>query len=447
MREVLDELRRLSALALPIVVTQVANMMLGVVDVMMLGRFSREALDAAALGNVWAMGSMIVGMGVVLGVDPIMAQAHGAEDGRALGLALQRGLVLATLVCLPVMLLWTLTEPVLLLLGQAPHLAAQAQEYVVAQLPGVPAFLLFAALRSYLQSRGITTPALIVALAANALNAALNAVLIFGGLGFPSLGIVGAGIATGFTRVAMVAGLAWLTLRYGLHRGAWLPWSRAALEPAGLGAIAATGVGVGVQLGLEMWAFQAAMLLAGRLGEVPLAAHTVVINLASLSFMMPLGISMAATTRVGNLIGAGSPREAQRAAWIALSLGAAVMFGSSLLFVALRDHLPALYGVEPEVHVLAAAILPIAAAFQVFDGIQVVGCGILRGMGRTRPAAVFNLVGYYLLGLPFAWWLTFERGAGVHGLWWGLTLGLGVVAVAVVAWISARGPARTFARA
>jgi MATE family multidrug resistance protein len=438
----LPEVRRLAVLAAPIVVTQIGTMMMGVVDMLMVGDLGRDALAAAALGNLWTMGTLVIGMGVVLGIDPVLTQAHGAGDGRAVGLALQRGLVVAAVASLPTMLLWLLTDPVLRAAGQAPHLSAMARDYVLVQLPSAFAFLGFTALRSYLQGRGIVAPAMWVVLIANLLNVAANWALIHGHLGLPALGLTGAGIATGLTRSLMLVMLALFTFRAGLHRGAWQPWSRAAVDRAGVAAIVRLGVPVGVQLGLEVWAFQAATLLAGWLGEAELAAHTIVLNVASLSFMVPLGIAMAAVTRVGNLLGAGDPRAAQRAAWVALAMGAAVMGASAVTFVLLRDVLPGFYNRDAAVLALAAGILPVAAAFQMFDGTQVVGGGVLRGMGRTRPAAWFNLVGYYLLGLPVAYALAFRSGWGLAGIWWGLTLGLAVVALALVAWIAVRGPAR-----
>lgn len=440
MSEALAELRRLAVLAAPIIVTQVGTMLMGVVDMIMVGGIGKDALAAAALGNVWTMGTLIVGMGVALGIDPLLTQAHGAGDGRAVGLIVQRGLVVAALATGPTLLLWFWTEDVLVLAGQAPALARMAHDYVLAQLPGAPGFLGFMVLRSYLQGRSIVAPALWITVIANLVNAGLNWLLIHGELGFPRLGLVGAGVATGATRMLMLIGLAALIWRLGLQRGAWQPWSRAALDPRGLWAIAALGLPVGVQLGLEMWAFQAATLLAGWIGEVELAAHTIVINLASLSFMVPLGISMAAVTRVGNLLGAGNPQAAQRAAWVAFGMGGAVMCGSAVAFVALRDELPRIYTADPHVLVVAALLLPIAGAFQLLDGLQVVGGGILRGMGRTRPAALFNLLGYYVLGLPVAWYLAFTTEMGVEGIWWGLTLGLLVVAVLLLGWVAVRGP-------
>ena len=440
MSEVSAELRRLTALAIPIVVTQVGTMMMGVVDMIMVGGLGKESLAAAALGSVWTMGTLAIGMGLTLGIDPLITQAHGAGDGRAVGLALQRGLVLAALVSFPIALLWFWTGSALVLAGQSPVLAGMAHDYVLAQLPSVLGFLGFMVLRAYLQGRSIVAPALWITLIANLFNAGLNWVLIFGHLGAPTLGLVGAGIATGVTRFLMFVALALLTWRAGLHHGAWQPWSRAALSPTGLRTIALLGLPVGVQLGLEMWAFQAATLFAGWLGEVELAAHTIVINLASLSFMVPLGISIASVTRVGNLLGAGDRKGAQRASWVALGMGAGVMGVSSLCFILLRWVLPRAYTSEPEVLLAAAVLLPIAAAFQLFDGIQVVGGGILRGMGRTRPAAWFNLLGYYVLGLPLSLYLALETGMGVAGIWWGLTLGLFVVAALMIAWIGARGP-------
>jgi MATE family multidrug resistance protein len=231
-----------------------------------------------------------------------------------------------------------------------------------------------------------------------------------------------------------------------LYEGAWLGWTRDAFRISGLREVLHYGLPVGLHLGLEVWAFDLATLLAGRLGSVGLAAHTIALNLASLTFMVPLGISLASVTRVGNLIGEGRPRDAQTAAWTAFGLGAGVMVVSAGLIAALRFWIPRAYTEDAAVIALAATVLPIAAAFQVFDGTQVVGMGILRAMGRTRPAAVFNLVGYYVLALPFAWWLAFPGKLGLPGIWWGLCLGLGVIAICQVLWVWRRGPARVDAR-
>jgi MATE family multidrug resistance protein len=435
------EIRKLAALSLPVAATQLSAMLMGFVDTVLLGRLSVEALAAASLANVWVWGTLMFANGVLFGIDPIVAQAHGGRDGERAALALQRGLVLAVLLSVPTIALWTRTEPFLVLAGQDPGLARAAHAYTVVQIPSVPCFLAYSALRQYLQGREYVRPALWVILAANVVNALLAWALIFGHLGLPGLGLVGAGIATAFARFFCLVGLVGLIRAFSLHEGAWVPWSRAAFGGRGLGEILALGVPVAIQVSLEIWAFSGAALVAGRLGATSIAAHTVVLNLASLAFMLPLGISQGAVTRVGNLIGAREPAHAQRAAWIALGMGAAVMTASAVTFVVLRDLLPRIYTPDPSVIALSAAILPIAAAFQIFDGTQVVGCGILRGMGRTRPAAVFNLVSYWCLGLPVGTWLALRGGLGLAGVWWGLLFGLAAVAALLVVWVWLRGPA------
>jgi MATE family multidrug resistance protein len=244
--------------------------------------------------------------------------------------------------------------------------------------------------------------------------------------------VFGAGLAGGAVRLLLPALLLALTFGAGLHRGAWTRWQRESFDWHRIARIARLGLPVGLQFGLEVWAFQIATLLAGNLGEVPLGAQAIVLNLASLSFMFPLGISTAASVRVGNLIGAGDEAGARRAARLALLLGAGVMSLFAAAFFFLRFQLPRVYGAEPAVLKLCAEVLPVAAAFQMLDGTQVVASGILRGLGRTKPAAVFNLCGYYLLGLPVAYWLGLRRGLGLAGVWWGLAGGLLTVALGLL---------------
>ena len=311
---------------------------------------------------------------------------------------------------------------------------------MVSMIPSIPFFLLLSVLRQYLQGREIVRPALYVTLVANVVNALANWALIYGNLGAPELGILGAGIATTFTRIFSLVALVALTRMARLHQGAWQPWSRRALDIKALREIVSLGFPIAIQISTEMWAFNFFTLLAGSLGTQAAAAHGIVLNLASISFMAALGVAVATTTRVGNLIGAGRPVDAQRAAGLAMALGAALMSLAAIGFVIFRNALPRLYTPDVEVIALASAILPVAAAFQIFDGTQAVGCGVLRGMGRPRPAAVFNVIGYWLLGLPLGWWIGYRQG-WLGGLWWGLVLGLGVVALCLVVWVRLRGPA------
>ena len=435
------EVRKLLSLAVPVAATQLSTMMLGFVDTVMVGRVSVDAIAAASLANVWIFGTLMFANGVVMGIDPLITHAHGAGDSRTVALTLQRGAVLALLLSVPVAGLLLFTEEVLILAGQDPELSALAGDYARVQAPSVTFFLAYTALRQYLQGRELVRPALWVILIANAFNVLFNWVLIFGNLGFPALGIVGAGYATALTRAVSFLGLLVWVRAFSLHRGAWERWSRESFSPRALRGIGAIGLPVAIQHSLEIWAFSGAALLAGWLGALPLAAHTVALNMAALAFMIPLGISQGAVTRVGNLLGARRPEDAQRAAWVAMALGGGVMSISATAFVVLRSWLPRIYTPDPEVIALCATILPIAAAFQIFDGTQVVGCGVLRGMGRTRPAAWFNLVGYWVLGLPIGAWLAFRADWGLAGIWWGLCLGLAIVAGLLVVWLRERGPA------
>jgi MATE family multidrug resistance protein len=437
-------IRKLVTLSGPVVLTQLGLMGFGVVDTLMVGRVGIPELDAAALGNVWFWGTLYLGVGIVYGLDPIIAQAHGRGDGQRAGLALQQGMILATLVAIPLIALGWLTEEVMVAFGQEPELARMAEQYLLAQQWSIAPVLWFYAQRQYLQGREIVAPALWLTLAANVFNVMGNEALIFGvpWLGIPELGLRGAGLASGFTRAFMGLGLMVWIWAAGLHRGAWLPWSTRALEPRGLLEVLRYGLPVGLHYTLEVWAFQLSTLLAGELGRNELAAHTIVLNVASVTFMVPLGISYGASTVIGNLVGKGRREAAQRVAWIAFALGGGVMLISGLFLLSTRVLIPGLYTDEAAVIVLAAGIMPIAGAFQLFDGLQVVGAGILRGIGDTLPAAVFNGIAYYVFALPLAAYLVLVRGGGLEEIWWSMALGLALVAGTLVLWVRWRGPGR-----
>lgn len=440
------EIAAIVRLASPVVATQLASMGMWVVDLLMVGDVGVHALDAVSLGRVWVMAFLIFAMGIVLGIDPILTQGHGAGDARLLGVTLQRGFVVSMISSVPVAVLWFFTEEGLVLLGQDAGLAADAERYVLVQLPLIPLFLVLTCLRQYLVGRGLVWTPLWVMILGNVVNYLANRAWIFGEWGFPELGIVGAGVATMVTHVFMVALLAVWIVAGELYRDAWTGWSFDAFRPRGILAVFRYGIPVGLHTSLEQWAFHAAGLFAGWIGIEALAAHVVVMNLASITFMVPMGISFAVVTRVGNLIGRGRPEAAQRAAWVAIGLSVATMIVSAACFLLGRTWLPSWYTDDPSVIATVAALLPIAAAFQIADGVQVVGMGVLRGMGRPRPATVFNLVGYYVVALPLAYFWTFRWGAGLAGIWWGLAVGLLTVAIPVFCWIAVRGPAKVDAR-
>jgi MATE family multidrug resistance protein len=259
-------------------------------------------------------------------------------------------------------------------------------------------------------------------------------VLIFGHWGAPALGIVGAGLATSVTFWFMPLALwLWIRLR-GLGAGYSRRWDAESFSRRGLLQIVKIGAPVGLQTGLEVWAFSLAMVMAGWLGVRELASHQIVLNLAALSFMVPLGVSIGAATRVGNLIGAEDLPAARRALWLSQGLGAGWALIAGTLFVLFREELPRLFSDDVKVVEAAASVLPYVAAFQLLDASQAVGGGGLRGMGRPHASAVINLFGFYVCALPLGYFLAFQRGLGLSGIWAALLVGLRLVALGLLVW-------------
>ncbi|MEM1203585.1 MAG: MATE family efflux transporter [Acidobacteriota bacterium] len=392
--DVLPEVRTLLRIALPAAGGQVAFAGLWTVDVLMLGAFGVDALNAASLGRLWLGGTLIFAFGLLLGNDPLIAQAHGAGDRRGLGRGLRRGFVLALMLSIPLAAVWWLTGPALHFLGQDPGLSAAAHRYVAVQIPALPLALAFSALRQYQIARGVVHPSLWVAVAANVVNVAANAVLIFGVFGVPALGAVGAGLATAVTQVFMlVALLLWSRKAFLLETGS-IPWGRDALDLPGLRRIVALGWPVALQLGLGTWIFQSITVFAGWLGPTALAAQTVLLSLTGLVFMAPLGLSIAASTRIGHLIGAGDRRQAQRATAVALGTTVVLMAAAAAALTIFGGPLASAFTDDPAVLAAVLTVIPIVAAFQISDGVQAVAGGVLRAMGLTRRAAAVHLGAY-----------------------------------------------------
>jgi MATE family multidrug resistance protein len=244
----------------------------------------------------------------------------------------------------------------------------------------------------------------------------------------PALGLTGAGIATGLTRVLTLIALVWLVRRLELLPRRWGPFDRVAWQPAGLRELLAVGLPIAVQTSLEMWAFNASTLIVGHLDATSLAAHAIALNLASITFMVPLGISSAAAVVVGHAVGRVDAESAWESAQAALLVAIAFMGATGIAFLLLPGPLARAYTGAPEVLAVAMALIPLAGVFQVFDGIQVTSIGILRGLGDTRTPMMIGILGFWLLGLPVSLVLAYPLGFGARGLWWGLVLGLVIVA-------------------
>jgi MATE family multidrug resistance protein len=421
-----SDLTAMLKLAVPVVVAQVGMMLMGVVDTMVVGRVSAEALAAVALGNLAIMVVSGFVYGLLMALDPLVAQAFGARDEVGARRAVQRGLLLAVLVTVPATAVLLPVEPLLQLARQPADVIPIAVGYIYRCLPGLLPFYAFVVLRHTLQALERIRPIVITIALANVLNLILDLALVFGKMGLPAMGAFGSAWATSASRAALLAGLvvvAWRDLR-----PVTLPLEREAFRMRPLWRTVLLGAPIGIQLQLELGAFGVIALLMGTLGTVSMAAHQVAINLASLTFMVPLGISTAAAVRVGHAVGRQDGSGARRAASAALLCGAGFMALTAVLFIGLPLALATLYTSDGAVTALAAALIPIAGVFQVFDGLQVVSSGILRGIGDTRVPMVINVLGFWLVGLPVSVALGFGAGLGPRGLWWGLVFALAALA-------------------
>jgi MATE family multidrug resistance protein len=423
-------------LALPVAAVQLGIMAMGVTDTIMVGHVSPAALAGVALGNLYFFVGGIFGQGTLMVLDPVISQAVGARDEDSITRALQRGLVLALALTVFTCATFVPVKPVLSALRQPAEVVPGAASYVLVAIPGVFPFYAFIVLRQSLQAMGRVAPVLWTVLMANVLNAGLNWVFIYGNLGAPPMGVAGSSLATSISRWAMALALLGLAGRQVWHH--LTPWrpETGAVRP--LLRMLAIGVPIGVQYLLEYGAFAAAALLMGVLGTTQMAAHQIAINLASFTFMVPLGVSTATAVMVGHAIGAGDETRARRAAIAGIIIGTAFMCASALAFRLFPGALARAYTGDVAVVALAATLIPIAGVFQVFDGIQAVAAGVLRGIGDTHAPAVINVVGFWLIGLPVSWALAFRMGGGAVGLWWGIVVGLAAVALILLGRVRVR---------
>jgi MATE family, multidrug efflux pump len=434
-QHVRDEFRPMLALAWPVVVAELGWMFMGVVDTIMVGRVSPEAIGAVGLGSTVFVAFAIFGMGLLLGLDTFVSQSFGAGAIEECHRWLVHGLFLALIASVPVMAAaWMLVS---LMPGWGLHpavLAITAPYLGIVTWSTVP-LLLYAALRRYLQAMNLVRPVMIALVTANLVNAVVNWILIFGHLGFPALGTDGSAWATVAARVYLVVVLA---LAIGLHeRGARVRLAATPLriEARRIWRLVRLGLPAATQVTAEVGVFAAATALAGQIDPIALTSHQIALNVASVTFMVPFGVASAGAVRVGQAVGRGDTHAASQAGWTAIVLGVGFMACAALAFLIVPSQIIGLFTYDPEVVALGISLLFVAAFFQLFDGLQTVATGVLRGLGDTRTPMLSNLAAHWLVGLPIGYTLCFHGGWGVVGLWIGLSLGLvGVGLVLLSTW-------------
>ena len=417
-------------LAIPVVIVQVGMMAMGVVDTVMVGHISAQALAAVALGNLYFFTLAVFALGTLMVLDPVVAQAVGAGDRPAVARAVQRGVIIAALLTVPAVVLLTSAAPVFSLARQPAEVIPLASAYAIRTAPGTFPFLLFVVFRQTLQSMGRTAPIVGAIVGANLANGVLNWMLVFGHLGFPAMGVVGSAWATTISRVLLVLWL-WAASRGDLDP-LLSPMRPEVWQLQPLVRMFRLGIPIGAQHVLEFGAFALVALMMGWMGTQAMAGHQVAINLAALTFMVPLGVGDAASVLVGQAVGRGDPEGTRGAARAAFACGVAFMSMTGAVFLGLPEELARLYSRDLGVIGVAATLIPLAGVFQIFDGIQVVASGVLRGLGDTRAPMVANLLGYWLVGIPVSIYLGFVAKLGPVGLWWGLVLGLGLVGTSLL---------------
>jgi MATE family multidrug resistance protein len=419
-------------LAWPVVLSEVGWMFMGIVDTVMVGRVSPEAIGGVSVGGVLYFSVAVFGMGVLLGLDTLVSQAFGGRRLDECHVWLLHGVYLSFGLLVPLTFLLLLFFPLLPAWGIHPAVLREAIPYLKAVVWGLLPLLLFCSFRRYLQAINQVKPILFAMVSANLVNAFLNWVLIFGKLGAPAMGAEGAGWASTLSRTYMMAVLVVAVVWHQQRESTGLWRTRLTLDLSRIWRLLRLGLPAAMQVTMEVGVFAAATALVGRLNPVALAAHQIAMQVASLTFMVPLGMASAGAVRVGQALGRQDPEAAERSGWMALLLGAGFMSLAGLALLSVPRGIMRVFTIDSSVIALGSSLLLLAAVFQLFDGLQVVATGILRGTGDTRTPMICNFVGHWLIGLPVGYGFCFLGGWGVFGLWIGLSAGLILVGLVLL---------------
>ncbi len=424
------EFSKLVQLAVPLVLARVGASAMGMVDTMVAGRISPEAVAAVGLGSAsWFM-VFIIPFGISLGLDPLVSQAVGAGRPSVWKSGLVATRWLSLILALPAAILVFLLPDFMEMVGQPPEVVEVLRPYMAFMAVGMLPSLLFHTYATYLTAHGHTRQFVMITVVINLLNLALDVWFVHGGLGVPALGLGGVGAATmacAFTEYFLLRAV---LSPAGTLAHLQVPWRRP--DPESIRKVLRTGVPVGVQYGFEVAGFTVVTFLVGLFGAQALAGHQIALNLAGMTFTVALGVGAAGSVRVGQALGAGDPAGVRRAGWTAIAVGIVFAAGSALVIWYGREWIARLYSPDPETIRMGASFLAIAAAFQFADMAQAIGFGVLRGLDDTKVPVLFNVVGYWVLGVPLGALGAFYWSDDPRWLWWGLTGALSLVAVSLL---------------
>ena len=422
-------IREIYTLAWPVIIGQLGHIAMAVVDNVMVGQLGAEDLAAVALANTLFVLVMVIGLGVTFALSPLVSMALGSKDRETCGSLFSHGfwinmVVAVVLFGVLLILFWSISY-----LDQPVEVVLKAKPYMLLISFSLFPLMFFQSFKQFIEGFGIMRPAMIITLLANVINYFGNKALIFGNWGFPALGINGAGISTIITRIFMALFIAVFVLKMKHMKRYNLSFVIKRLDREITLKILKIGFGSGFQYLFEVGCFTYALVMIGWLGAIPMAAHQIAINLASISYMIAIGLSAAVAILVGRSYGEKKWQKLKLIGNTAVVLGGSNMALFSIVFVLGKDYLPALYTPDTAVISLAAQLLIIAAFFQVFDGVQAVGIGVLRGMADVKIPTIITFIAYWIIALPAAYLIGISGGYGTVGIWIGLSLGLGFAAV------------------
>ncbi len=427
-----QELRALITLAVPVAISELGWMSMAVVDTGMVGRLNAVAIGAVGLSSILYGTVVLFGFGLLLSMDPLVSQSYGAGDIADCHHTLHQGIILSVAITVPLMAITFGMPYAFAHLGIDAVIVAAAAPFIRILAWSTLPLLLYACLRRYMQAVQLVRPIMIALLTANLLNAFADWVLIYGHLGLPAMGIVGAAWSTFVARIYLMVYLAGALFFAERKSKPGLFTTHLRLNIQRLKIMLRLGIPAASQIILELGAFAAATIFAGRLAPAALAAHQIVLNCATLTYGIPLGIGSATAVSVGHALGRKDPQSAIRVGWLGIFLGAGCMSLAALTFVLFPKPLMRLFTTDTSVIAIGVTLLIIAAFFQLFDGVQTVTTGALRGLGDTKSAMLLNLLCYWLLGVPLGYALCFHWHMGAAGIWYGLSAALVLLAITVL---------------
>jgi len=423
--EILNTLR----LAYPVIIGQLGIIMMGVVDSIMVGRIGAVQLAAASLGGSLIFIILIIGIGCSGVVSPLIAILVGAKRYSECGVYFRQSLLINVVLSFIMLAIILAGISFVKYLDQPPEVVEYTITYMtIVGLSSLP-LMIYQTYRHFIEGLSIMKPAMIITLSANIINAFANWILIFGKFGFPELGLAGAAWATFFSRVFMAVALMIYVMRNKKFKQYDVSFHFREMNFSIIKKILSLGLPSGFQYFFEVGAFSFAVIMIGWIGANELAAHQIAINLASISFMAALGISQAGSIRVGNALGEQSISKIRKSGFTAIAIGASFQSFAGLIFILLNKILPTFYIDDTTVIEIASRLLIIAALFQLSDGTQAVGIGVLRGLTDVKGPTVITFIAYWLISLPIGYLLGFTFKLGVDGVWIGLLIGLTVSAV------------------